>query len=437
MIKIKKTPSSDDSIGWLRISPYCNQQPGRPLSGQQRFDFVIIGAGFTGIATAKRLAELQPDATIAVVEALRVGEGASGRNSGYVVDLPLSADARSFNSVRDNKLFELNRFGTQLLRDGVDEHELQVDWKQSGKYASIHDLKHQNIIDNYVQVLDGLNEPYEVLNQAESAQRLGTDFYQRSIYTRGMSVVNPASLIIGLSQHLPDNVTLFEQSPVRRMELDAIKTLHFDRGRLDCEQVIFAGNAFNDAMSMTEQRVAPMLTYSSLTRPLNANELKAFSGVEEYAVRSAHPAGTSLRFTADKRFLVRNSIRATLTDTPASLQRAADIHRRSFENRFPELTQVPFEYSWSGNISITLNKQPHFSQVKPGCFAISGMNGSGIAKGTYLGHYMAEWISGRSSETLDFIQQNSNPNWIPPEPFRRLGASFFAALEERSAGLDI
>ncbi len=437
MINIKNHPNLNGDIGWYDISPYKNESLGEQFTGKKQYDFAIIGAGFTGIATATRLAEIYPDSKIAIVEALRVGEGASGRNSGYIVDLPLSAAPDNIDSAKEKQTFHLNKFAINKLRNKVNEHQLQVDWTDSGKYAAIHEEKHQPLLSSFGRMLDAIDEPYEVLNQAESAKKLGTDFYIKSIYTKGMVVVNPASLIMGLAKTLPDNIDLFENSPVRSIDLSDKRQLNFDLGSISAGKIIFAANAFNESMKASNNRIAPMITYSSLTRVLTNKELESFKGVKEYAIRSAHAAGTSVRFTADKRILIRNSIRASLMDTQQAFNKALQKHKQSFINRFPNLQSVPFEYTWSGNICITLNKQPLFEEVNEGCYSIAGMNGAGLAKGTYLGHYMAEHIAGNTSPELDFILRNSQPSWVPPEPFRHIGATIAAHYEERAAGKDV
>ncbi|BFM14471.1 FAD-binding oxidoreductase [Maricurvus nonylphenolicus] len=437
MNTIKKHPQLDGDIGWYEMSPYKDEILGKTHSGQSNYDFVIIGAGYTGMATASRLAEHYPQSKIAIVEALRVGQGASGRNSGYVVDLPLSAVGDNINASKEQQSFALNKFAIECLREKVNAHNLAVDWCDSGKYAAIHETKHIPILNNFARMLDAINEPYERLDQAESTTRLGTEFYTHSIYTQGMVVVNPASLIMGLAKILPNNVDLFENAPVRRIDLDGTPTLHFDHGSICAGKLVFAANAFNESLKAGNNRIAPMITYSSITRPLSGKELEAFKGINEYAIRSAHAAGTSIRFTADKRLLIRNSIRAALMDNRKAFNKARQKHQQSLVNRFPHLAHAGFEYTWSGNICITLNKDPLFEQIGEHTYSVAGMNGAGVAKGTYLGHYMADFIAGVESPELSFIQQHSQPSWVPPEPFRHIGASLAAGYEEYSAGKDV
>lgn len=433
---VRNFPTVDQNVGWYHLSPYKDQVQGEPVCRDEIFDIAIVGAGFSGVAVAQRLSELHPDLSIGIFEALKVGQGASGRNTGYIVDVPLLS-AGDFNIAREGQLYALNRFAISRLEAAVCEHKLEVDWTVTGKYAAAHDPKFVQSLDEYASRLDALGITQRYISASDLAENLGTSFYKAAVYTDNMVVVNPASLIMGLAKSLPNNVRIFEDSPVRSVQMSGDKSLIFEKGTVRAGTLVFAGNAFNEALGASQSRLAPMITYSSLTRVLTNEELEGFSKVAPYAVRSVAQAGTTLRFTPDNRINVRNSVRAALTDSASSFRRAVRQHRKSFLSRFPKLSNVPFEYSWGGQICITLNGDPQFSEVEKECYAIGGYNGAGIAKGTYLGHYLAERICGVQSPELEFIEQQSNPSLVPPEPFRRLGAAVIASREQKRAAGEV
>lgn len=82
---------------------------------------------------------------------------------------------------------------------------------------------------------------------------------------------------------------------------------------------------------------------------------------------------------------------------------------------------------------MTMNHEPVFNECHSDVFAIAAMNGVGIAKGTYLGYYMAEMIAGNKSDYLDFILNSSNPSWVPPDPIKSVGARMRLSLEQHLA----
>ncbi|WP_404976154.1 FAD-dependent oxidoreductase [Acinetobacter sp.] len=107
MHTVRKLPHIDGDLGWVETTPNSNLSFGPHLKGDHEFDIVIIGAGYTGISTAIRLAEINPDTRIAIIDALRVGEGASGRNAGFLIDLPttqVQQHAQNDHSVRQKSV---------------------------------------------------------------------------------------------------------------------------------------------------------------------------------------------------------------------------------------------------------------------------------------------------------------------------------------------
>jgi len=441
MKKVKAFPRIDGNIGWYDISPHKGKIKGGPLTGNHIVNFTIIGAGFTGVATARRLAELHPNAKIALVDALKIGQGASGRNSGMLIDIPISRieNPKEFDCQRESTSHSLNKFAINRMKGTLDEHNIDAHWTQSGRYLAAREADNYHRIENFIAVLKQLGEPHEVLSQSQLTKNLGTEFYNKAVYTPNSILVNPASLIMGLASVLPKNIRVYENSPLRSMSLEGEKGLWFDKGKIKTDKIIFATNAFNEATHVSKNRLAPMFTYASLTRVLTSKELKGFNGVMDcgYGVSSAHAAGTSLRFTCDNRILIRNTVRASLKGNQAFYDKALKRHRSAFINRFPQLKQVPFEYTWGGNICMTLNHNNEFHESHPGVYSVAGMNATGIVKGTYLGYYMAEYINGNNSPELDYILDHSQPSWVPPEPLRTIGAAASLYSIERKAGIEM
>lgn len=437
MKKIKKFPVLDGSNGWFDTSTYKGKLNSKILDENRTYDFVIIGAGVTGISAARRLAEIYPQAKIALIDALKIGQGTSGRNSGFMIDVPHFLDPNNLDIDKESKTVELNKFAIKRLKDTIEEHDLKPEWNHSGTYLAANEECNFNNIDAFIQTQKKIGSQYEVLSQSELVKRLGTHYYKKAVYTPGTVLMNPASLMMSLASVLPENIDIYEDTPLRSMQLSGEKTLQFDKANIKCDQIVFATNAFNEAVHASKNKIAPVFTYASLTRVLNSKELLNFEGIASYGVTSAHPAGTSLRFTSDNRILIRNTVNASLTSNETSLKRACEKHRLSFENRYPNIKGVPFEYSWGGILGMTLNHQSHFSETNKGVYSVAGLNGLGLAKGTYLGHYMAEFICGKSSSQLDFILKNENPSWIPPGPLTTLGANLRIRYEEYRAGMEI
>jgi len=439
MPQIRKLPAIDGQLGWFETSASRHSAIGQPLHGQHHFDFAVVGAGFTGVALARRLAELHPQARIALVEALEVGQGASGRNAGFIIDIPHNVDGGEADADSNRQLHALNLFAIERLRAIKDRHGIDCAWHDAGKYMAAHEARHIGALEHFAQGLKRAGFDYELVEGSALAERLGTSYYKAAIHTPGNVLVNPAALVRGLAAALPESVTLFTRSPVTACQFGRRHTLTFAGGTLQADKLALTVGSFSETFGKVRNRLAAIFTYASLTEPLTQDEAAQFDGVAPWGTTSAHPAGTTVRYTPDRRIFVRNTFhyRPALCASDRDLRAAMRQHRLSFEARFPAMAARPFAYTWGGMISMTLNHHSIFREEAPGLFSVVGCNGVGVAKGTYLGHYMAEFMSGIPGPAIDFILANSRPGWMPPDPLKRAGATWRMRKELAGAGGEI
>ena len=126
-------PSNDQTCGWIRDIPL---RPARsPLAKSIVADWVIVGAGYTGLSAARSLSQLRPNDRIVVIEANKAGEGASARNSGYLVDSTLNDGHLTDNALQQFlSKYQLNKLGKETVRDFVNDHRVDCDWNECGKF---------------------------------------------------------------------------------------------------------------------------------------------------------------------------------------------------------------------------------------------------------------------------------------------------------------
>lgn len=437
---IKRIPKVDGELGWFETASNYHIEIGQRLKGKFECDYLILGAGYTGISLAHRLAELYPDAKIAIIDALRIGQGTSGRNAGFIIDLPHNLDAGEPDLEADQYIYRLNSFSIQRLKNFKDEFNIDCRWHDAGKYLTAHEESNFSGLNAFKHTLDASKFEYQELEGRELAQRLGTSYYKKAIYTPGNVLMNPAALIRGVALGLPKNVHIFEQSPVLTYHYGSTHTLKTLGGVIHAKTLVQCTNSYTEEFGEVSNRLAPVFTYASLTRPLSETEFQQyFSRVQPWGLTSAHPAGTTLRFTPDRRIFVRNVLdfEPALQSRPEGLTRAWEQHRLSFEARFPQLKDLVFEYTWGGMLCMTMNHQSVFKQAADNLFVIGGCNGVGVAKGTYLGYYMGDYMSKKSSPELSFILNNSQPTYVPPDPFRTIGARIRLKHEAKQAGGDV
>ena len=212
MADINLLPQDDSTNGWNNILPA--RIPNPPLTDTVSADWVIVGAGFAGLAAARRLAENRPEDHIILLEAQELAGAASGRNAGFAIDLPHGQQLQDELSVMPRHM-RLARSAMDYLQHQVDTHGIKCQWSPRGQYhgaVSAHAFKTD--IAPFASILDQLGEPYRLLDREQLADESGTSYYHGALYAPGAFLMNPAALVRGRGDTLPENVTLHENSPV-------------------------------------------------------------------------------------------------------------------------------------------------------------------------------------------------------------------------------
>ncbi len=436
MHKVTSLPADDSRCGWFHTSAPRTPRPAH--YGERTTRWAIVGAGLTGLAAARRLAEHFPQDEIVLIEAQQVGFGPSGRNAGFAIDLPhdIGADDYIGDLATARTVMELNLTGQRYLQQIVEHHGIDCHLRASGKYQAAVEDSGIAVLDAYRRGLDKLGQPYEVIDAATLADHIGTDYYRKALFTPGTMLVQPSAMVKGLADTLPANVTLYENTPITAVDYGSRITLHHAEGRIVAERLLLTNNAFAMHFGFLQGRMLPIFTYGSLTRPLTPAEQAAIGGKAFWGVIPAHPFGTTLRRTHDNRLLVRNSFSFNADGVARQryLKRYAPRHRDSFERRFPALCDVPFEYTWGGSLAMSRNHQSQFGQLAPNVYGALCCNGLGITRGTATGKLLADWLAGQRSPVIDHLLASDGPNRNPPRPLLDIGVNVNLAWTQRGAG---
>ncbi|MDH4653848.1 FAD-dependent oxidoreductase [Pseudomonas sp. BN606] len=426
MNSIVNLPHDDRTCGWYAALP--EPLPCKRLSGVQKADHVVIGAGFAGLAAARRLAEHLPDSRILLVDAQRIGYGASGRNSGFVIDLPHKFALEHPEPRHKQRLLGLNRAAIDQLQTLIDRHGIDCQWSHAGKYQGAVGERGLAYLDHFEKLMADLGEPYRLVERDELAGVLGSHYYSRAIFTPGCYLMQPAALVRGLGASLPENVEVLEESPIQRLEKEADGhwVLHGKDGSIRSPSVLLGTSIFTQEFGYLRNRLLPVMTFASWTRPLTDEEVRAIGIQADWGLTPADHAGTTVRMTQDRRLIIRNTYKhvprygnSVGEGTRAKIR---DDHRKAFLARYPQLAGVPFTHTWGGAYAISRNFTNFFGQLDDGVFATACDNGVGAAWGTISGTLLADRVLGAESSLLSDIQAVTGmPSLNPPEPFLGLG----------------
>ena len=426
-----------DQHGWAELLP--ERKPKPSFNGKKRAAWVVVGAGVTGLACARRLAQLHNGREIILVEARQVGQGASGRNSGFAVAVSKfsgnnDADRRKFYC----RINRINRAGLDILRNQIFEYKIDCQWNETGFYHVAADKLALQNHDHFLRYLDALQINHDRLERRDIYQQLGTSHYQKGVHVPFGALLQPAALVCGLADNLPPNVTLYEQSPVLEIAEGSPVVLRFASGEISTDNVVLATNYEIAKLGFYNRYLIGSTLSGSFTRVLTRDELASLGCLNQWGVLSLHPGGATVRLTIDGRLCVRNTVEYHGGNLLSEQQLAhrQSIHRAAFDKRFPQLKQVPFEFSWSGVEGISRNETNIFGRARNNIYFAGGYNGSGVTRGTAFGTALADYASGAKSKLIDDCLASLPPTWIPPRPILDIGVRFSLNSRLRGTGLD-
>ena len=438
-MKVGILPKSDDGNGWLKILPPLT--PPNVATGSMTVDYAVIGGGFTGLAAARRLGELDSQARVALIDAERIGNNSAGRCSGFAIDQAHNIRATDFSGSleAERQQISLNRAGQDYLREIVERNRIACDWREDGKIHAAATPRGTALLRAYSGNLDLLGADYRWIDAQEMKSITGTEFYIRGLHTPGTILIQPAALVTGMARTMPENVTVYENSPVTEVHYGPVHRLLLRDGEITARTLVLANNGFATQFGFFDHSIIPVATWGSLSRALSEEEINTLGGTSSWGVIPADPFGSTVRRTADDRILIRNiySYARQFHCDESWRRRAAMRQKASFVNRFPMLNRVDLEYSWGGILALSRNGQPVFGKLNETVFGSFCHNGVGIARGTVCGMLLADLIVGKGSELLNIMLRAGRPDQLPPEPFLGWGVKANFAYRRHRAGLEM
>jgi glycine/D-amino acid oxidase-like deaminating enzyme len=420
---ISQLPIDDNSNGWSGILE--PRQPKAALEGEQKADWLVLGAGFAGLAAARRLAENRPQDHIILLEANEVGEGASGRNSGFAIDLPHNVGSSMDELEGSHRYMALARAAIDYHEKQINRYDIKCDWSQPGKYhAAVTHKGVGEILEPFARELEALGEPFQWIEKSDLARRLGTSHFSAAVHTPGCRLMNPAALSRGLADNLPENVTLHEHSPVIQFEHGHGVKLTTPGGRVSAPKIILCVNGFADRFGFYRRKLITFAANASLSRKLSAKERQTLGCEENWGLTPVNAfAGITMRFTRDHRILIRQNIyfNPGMRESEAYRARIKLSHKKLLDQRFPMLPDVEMEFTWTGYICLSQNGSPGFGQIAANVFTSVCQNAVGVTKGTIGGLLAADMACNQDNELIAYMLSLGTPNSVPPRPFLDLG----------------
>jgi gamma-glutamylputrescine oxidase len=364
-----------------------------PLDGPAKANVAIIGGGYTGLSAALHLAEAGVD--VVVIEAERVGWGASGRNGGQ-----LHSGQRRDQDWLEAKLgredahhlWRLAEEAKALVKELIAKHGIDCDWR-AGLIETAH---RRRLVAGEIAYVEKLKRDYgydavEWLDRDALAATIGTDVYFGGRRDAEAGHLDPLKFAQGLARAAAQaGARIFEGTRAIRLTAGTTHRLETAHGAITADIVILAGNGYLDGVDEeVEARVMPIDNYILATAPIGAGRPGGLIPGGE-AVSDSRFVVYYFRPSADGR-LVFGGGETYSRRAPADV---AGFVRGHLAKIYPQLKDVPVDYAWGGTLAITLPRLPFIRRVRPGVYAATGYSGQGVALAPFAGKVLAEAIAG-------------------------------------------
>ncbi len=434
---VRHMPRHKGVAAWNEI---LGPGPSYPLLERETTsDFIVVGAGFAGLSSTRRLLQLDPTAKIVVLEAGRIAEAASGRNSGFMIDLPqtlIGADDAEPNF--DAAQIHLNRQAIDFASDAVAEYAINPDYfDPAGKVTGAATGRAEAHNSRFVAHLTRLGEPFEHLDAQAMLALTGSRHYHSGLYTPGTVMLQPAGYIRGLAASLGRHVSLHEHSPALALvRVGDVWRVQTPRGQVTAPKLILATNGHLESFGFAQGRLIQVFLYASMTPALDPATLK---GAARWGVTPSDPMGTTLRRIdqgqGGNRLItsVCATVRSGMRASDSDLRRATAVQRARFDARFPQLAGLKPEYEWAGHVCLTRNGAAVTGELEPGLFSACVQNGLSTVRGTLTGIAAAEMAMGRTSNITAHFAGEALPPKLPLLPIRDITANVAIRWKEWQA----
>jgi len=369
------------------------------LEGAIEADVCILGAGYVGLSAALELAEA--GYRVVVLEAQRIGWGASGRNGGQVIfgfGCGESKLAALIGKADARRLFDWSLEGVRLIHERRERHGIDCDWRDGHMHVAIKPRQIDELQAWQRELEHDYGYPLPWWDRERLRAQLDSPRYLGGLYDARSGHLHPLKYALGLGRAaLAAGVQIFEDSQVLGIEHGVSPVLRTAHGHVRCDFAVLAGNALVKGVAPElDRRIMPVGTYIAATRPLGEDRARALIR-NDMAVADVNWALDYFRLSADHRLLFGG--RASYSNfQPPNLPW---VMARRMHKVFPQLDGESFAHVWGGTIDISLNRAPHWGRIgRDNVYFAQGFSGHGVAASGLAGRIVAEAIRGQS-ERLD------------------------------------
>ncbi len=398
----------------------ANASPRRPaLVGANDTDICIIGAGYSGLSAGLFLAE--KGHKVIIIEGVRVGWGASGRNGGQIINglnASLATIKKRYGEETAKFVATSIQEGGEIIRQRIKKYDIDCDLKQGNVFAAITEKHLRELEARKILWASCGIDNQEMLDRGALKQYVNSALYTGGLIDHSGGHMHPLNLALGEAAAFEENGgKIFELSPVISVDTASARpVVRTKRGEMRCRTLIICGNAYlGDVVKPLTSRVMPVSTQILATEPL-----------EEALARVLIPGQACIedvryildyyRLSADNRLIFGGGSvygGADPVDIEAKL-------RRNLAKVFPQLAGVRVDYAWSGNFALSFSRMPQIGRLGANIYFAHGYSGHGVTASHLFGKMLSEAVEGDLSRFDVF----AGIGWVPFPGGRKLAVPY-------------
>ena len=377
-------------------------------------DICIVGGGFSGVSAGLHLSEL--GYKVVIVEANKIGWGATGRNGGEIIG-GFSGDAimqKKYDAKYTDMVWNMRWEGNDIIRKRVEKYNIDCDLKWGYLDVAIKKRHIQDLKFSY-EDMQNHNYPHQIslLTGDETKNLIGTNEYIGSLLNMGNGHVHSLNLCIGEAKAAESLGTLiYEKSPVVRIEKNNKPKVYTSKGSVSANSLLLTGNAYHHFDKKMQNFIIPVNSFVIATEPLS-NEIISKINPQDLAVCDPNYILEYFRLTGDKRLLFGTRLNYHGNDENFIKTEL----RRKMLRIYPDLSNVKIDYGWTGKIAVTVNHIPQIGKLTSNIYYSQGYSGHGVNMTHLAGKLISEAISG-TMERFDLFN-SIRPVSIPGTYFLR------------------
>ena len=373
----------------------ANAAPARPaLQETLETDVCVVGAGYTGLSSALHL--LEQGFKVVVVEAAKVGFGASGRNGGQIVNSysrDIDVIERTVGKRQAELLGAMAFEGGRIIRERVARYNIDCDLKDGGVFAALTS-KQMGHLESQKRLWERYgNTQLELMDQRRIREVVACDQYVGGMLDMSGGHIHPLNLALGEAAAVESlGGRIFEQTPATRIDRGPNPVVHTPQGQIKAKFVIVAGNAYlGNLVPELSAKSMPCGTQVVTTEPLG-DELAQSLLPQDYCVEDCNYLLDYYRLTKDKRLIFGGGVVYGARD-PANIEA---IIRPKMLKAFPQLKNVKIDFAWTGNFLLTLSRLPQVGRIGDSIYYSQGCSGHGVTYTHLAGKVLAEALRGQA-----------------------------------------